>query len=90
MIVYFTDAGLDPSLRHLLTITDRFGVREFNEKVKAGVQFKVIVGHHGMVHLSEYFGSPLDLFSHPTSQLLNQGPLPHSRVRYLLTFVARL
>ena len=52
-------------------------VSEFDRKVKSGVQFKIIAGHHGgfISQMSAYnFGSPLDLFSYLGSQSLTPGP----------------
>jgi len=51
-------------------------VGEFDRKVKSGVQFKIIAGHHGGF-ISQMracnFGSPFDLFSYLGSQSLTQG-----------------
>jgi len=50
-------------------------VGEFDKKVKSGVQFKIIAGHHGGF-ISQMracgFGLPCDLFSHPVSQSSTQ------------------
>ena len=50
-------------------------VGEFDKKVKSGVQFKIIAGHHGgfISQMRAYgFGPPRDPFSHLGSQLLIQ------------------
>ena len=51
-------------------------VGEFDKKVKSGVQFKIIAGHHGgfISQMRVYdLGSLLDQFSHLDSQSLTQG-----------------
>jgi hypothetical protein len=53
-------------------------VGEFDKKVRSGVQFKIIAGHHGgfISQMRAYdSGSPLDLFSHLSSQSSTQGPV---------------
>lgn len=53
-------------------------VSEFDKKVKSGVQFKIIAGHHGgfISQMRTYnFGSPLDPFSHLCLQSLTQEPV---------------
>jgi len=51
-------------------------VGEFDKKVKNGVQFKIIAGHHGGF-ISQMracdFGPPFNLLSHLGSQLSIQG-----------------
>ena len=56
-------------------------VGEFDKKVKSGVQFKIIAGHHGgfVSQMRAYgFGPPRNLFSHPGSQSLTQEPVSSS------------
>ena len=50
-------------------------VGEFDRKVKSGIQFKIIAGHHGgfISQMRACNFCSLDLFSHLGSQSLTQG-----------------